>query len=57
MDKDRLIGSAKKAKGSIKQAIGRAVGDTKLEAEGTADKAEGEVRNAIGGLKDTLKGK
>jgi uncharacterized protein YjbJ (UPF0337 family) len=57
VDKNRIIGSAKEAKGAIKQVIGKVVGDAKLEAEGTADKAEGTVQNAIGGLKDALKGK
>jgi uncharacterized protein YjbJ (UPF0337 family) len=57
MDKDRVVGSAKQIKGTAKQAVGEAVGDTKLETEGKADKIEGQVQNAIGGLKDTLKGK
>jgi uncharacterized protein YjbJ (UPF0337 family) len=57
VDKNRIIGSAKKAKGTVKQAIGKMTGDAKLEAEGSADKAEGTVQNAIGGLKDALKGK
>lgn len=57
MDKDRVVGSAKQIKGTVKQAIGKTVGDTKLESEGNADKIEGKVQNTIGGLKDTLKGK
>ena len=57
MDKDRIVGSAKEIKGNVKQAIGKAVGDVKLESEGKADKIEGKVQNAIGGIKDTLKGK
>ena len=57
MDKDRVVGSAKQVKGAVKQAVGKAMGDTKLESEGKADKIEGKVQNVIGGLKDTLKGK
>jgi uncharacterized protein YjbJ (UPF0337 family) len=57
MDKDRVAGSAKVVKGKVKQALGRAIGDAKLEAEGTADKMEGRVQNAVGGLKDAIKGK
>ena len=57
VDKDRIIGSAKVAKGNVKEAAGKAVGDTKLEAQGKADKVEGKVQNAVGGIKDTLKGK
>jgi uncharacterized protein YjbJ (UPF0337 family) len=55
MDKDRVAGSAKEIKGKIKQGVGKAIGDAKLEAEGKADKAEGKVQNAIGGLKDTVR--
>jgi uncharacterized protein YjbJ (UPF0337 family) len=57
MDKDRVAGSAKQLKGTIKQVVGKAVGDGKLASEGKADKIEGAVQNASGGLKDTLKGK
>ena len=57
MDKNRVVGSAKVVKGKIKEAVGKAVGDAKLEARGKADKIEGKVQNAVGGLKDTLKGK
>ena len=57
MDKDRVVGSAKQVKGAVKQVVGKAVGDTKLESEGKTDKIEGKVQNTIGGVKDTLKGK
>ena len=53
MDKDRIEGSAKQAKGAIKEVAGNA----KLETEGKSDKAAGKVQNAVGGLKDTLRGK
>jgi uncharacterized protein YjbJ (UPF0337 family) len=53
MDKDRVAGSAKKIKGSLKEVVGKAAGDAKLEAEGKADKVEGKVQNAVGSLKDT----
>jgi len=49
--------SAKQVKGAVKQVVGKAVGDTKLESEGKTDKIEGKVQNAIGDIKDTLKGK
>lgn len=57
MDKDRVIGSAKVVKGKIKEALGKAVGDAKLESEGKADKFEGKVQNAVGGIKDVIKEK
>ena len=57
MNKDRIAGAAKDIKGSVKETIGKAVGDAKLQADGRADQVEGKVQNAVGGLKDTLKGK
>ena len=57
IDKDRIEGSARQAKGTVKEVVGKVTGDAKLEAEGKADKAAGKVQNAIGGLKDTLRGK
>ncbi len=45
MDKDRIEGAAKQAKGSVKDAAGKVTGDTKLQAEG-------KLQNAVGGLKD-----
>ena len=55
MDIDRIAGSVKEIKGSVKQAVGKAVGDAKLESDGRADKAEGTVQNAIGGVKDAAR--
>jgi uncharacterized protein YjbJ (UPF0337 family) len=55
MDKDRVVGSAKQVKGAIKEGVGKATGDAKLQGEGRADKAEGKVQNAIGGVKDAAR--
>ncbi len=55
MDKDRVAGSAKQVKGSIKDAIGKVTGDKKLQAEGKADKVAGKVQNAVGGAKDAVR--
>ena len=55
MDKDRIAGAAKQAKGAVKEAVGKAVGDNKLVAEGKSDKVEGKVQNAVGGLKDAVR--
>lgn len=54
MDRDRVDGSAKQLKGAVKQAVGHALGDVRLELEGKADEMEGKVQNAVGGLKDVL---
>ena len=55
MDKDRVDGIGKKVTGSIKEAIGKVTGDTKLQAEGKADKAAGTAQNAVGGTKDAVR--
>jgi uncharacterized protein YjbJ (UPF0337 family) len=55
MDKDRIEGAAKQAKGAVKETWGKATGDAKTEAEGKADKAEGKVQNAVGGIKDAAR--
>ena len=56
MDKDRVEGMVDKAKGAIKDVVGKVTGDSKLQAEGKTDKASGTVQNAVGGVKDTLRG-
>jgi uncharacterized protein YjbJ (UPF0337 family) len=55
MDKDRIAGSAKEAKGSVKQAAGKLTGDAKLQAEGAAEKNAGKLQNALGGAKDAIR--
>jgi uncharacterized protein YjbJ (UPF0337 family) len=57
MDKDRIEGSAEQAKGAVKEAAGKVLGDKKLETDGKADKAAGKVQNALGGFKDAVRGK
>jgi uncharacterized protein YjbJ (UPF0337 family) len=57
MDKDRVKGAAKQAKGSMKEMAGKITGDAKLKSEGKADKVAGKVQNAVGGMKDKLRGK
>jgi uncharacterized protein YjbJ (UPF0337 family) len=57
VDKDRIRGSAEQAKGKVKEVVGKATDDSKLESEGNADQFKGKVRNAVGGLKDALRGK
>jgi uncharacterized protein YjbJ (UPF0337 family) len=55
MDKGRIEGSAKQAKGAIKQGAGKIAGDAKLQAEGAAEKAKGKVQNTIGGAKEAAR--
>ena len=55
MNKDRVEGAANQAKGKIKEAAGKAVGDSKLQSEGVADQIKGKVQNAVGGAKDAVR--
>jgi uncharacterized protein YjbJ (UPF0337 family) len=55
MDRNRVVGSVKEAKGAVKEAVGTAIGDAKLQADGRADKVEGKTQNAIGGAMDTVR--
>jgi uncharacterized protein YjbJ (UPF0337 family) len=57
MDKDRIKGSAERAKGAVKETVEKVFGDKKLETEGRTDKAAGKLQNAVGGLKDAVRGK
>lgn len=56
MDKDRVKGTARQAKGAVKEKVGQVTGDTKTEAEGKGEKVAGKVQNAVGGVKDAVRG-
>ncbi|HLZ01694.1 MAG TPA: CsbD family protein [Bradyrhizobium sp.] len=55
MDKDRIRGSARQVKGSVKEAIGRVTGNKRTEAEGATEKAAGKVRGGVGKAKDAVR--
>ena len=55
MDKDRVVGAAHRAKGSVKETIGKVTGDTKTQIEGAAEKTAGKAQNAVGGAKDAVR--
>jgi len=55
MDKDRIEGAAKQAKGAIKEAVGKLTGDRRTQAEGVAEKAAGRLQNSVGGAKDAAR--
>jgi uncharacterized protein YjbJ (UPF0337 family) len=57
MDDDRVKGSMKNVKGSMKEGAGKALGDSKLEGEGWAEKLTGKIQNAIGSIKDSFRRK
>ena len=47
MDKDRIKGSVRQAKGTLKEVLGKVAGDAKLEAEGKSDKVASKAQNAV----------
>ena len=55
MHKDTIKGAAKEASGSIKQTVGKATGNERLQAEGAAEKTVGKVQKGVGDLKDAAR--
>ena len=48
MDKEHVKGAADKAKGAVKDAAGKVMGDKEMQAEGKMDKAKGAAHGAVG---------
>ncbi|WP_127143220.1 CsbD family protein [Pelagibacterium montanilacus] len=57
MHKDEVKGAGNKAKGAVKEAVGKAVGNEQLQAEGKMDKAKGHVQEKSGKAKDAVRDK
>lgn len=55
MDKNETKGSAKELGGKLKEGVGKAVGNERMEAEGAADQAEGKTQKNYGKVKDAVK--
>ena len=55
MHKDQVKGAAQDAKGSVKEAIGKATGNERLEAEGASDRLAGKVQKGVGAVKDAAR--
>lgn len=54
MNKDQVEGTLDKAKGNIKEFVGKAVGNEKLQAEGKADQVSGAVQKKYGDVKEAV---
>jgi uncharacterized protein YjbJ (UPF0337 family) len=48
---DEVEGSVKTLTGKVKEGIGRAVGNPRLEAEGNSDQLKGNVQKKVGQIK------
>jgi len=55
MDKNRIAGSTKEVTGAAKEAVGKVIGDAKLQSDGKTEKAVGKIQNAVGGVNDAVK--
>ena len=55
MNKDQVKGRVEEAKGSVKEATGKAVGNHKLQSEGAVDKAAGKAQASYGDAKEKIK--
>lgn len=55
MHKDQIKGAAKDAAGSVKEGVGKAVGNDRMAAEGAAERVEGKLQKGVGGFKDAAR--
>lgn len=54
MNKHHLKGAGNKAKGEVKEAVGKATGNDRVRAGGAVDKAKGEWQQTVGDAKDAV---
>ncbi|HEV6951878.1 MAG TPA: CsbD family protein [Promicromonospora sp.] len=53
---DKIKNAAEDIAGKAKEALGKATGDTSLEAEGAADQSKASLKDAAENVKDAFKG-
>ncbi len=56
MNKNTVDGNLKQVKGSVKEALGKVVGNENLEAKGAAEKVAGKAQESLGKTQDAAKG-
>jgi uncharacterized protein YjbJ (UPF0337 family) len=54
MSNEGIKGATQKGVGAVKEGLGKAVGNPKLQAEGAADKAAGTAKETVGKAKDAV---
>jgi uncharacterized protein YjbJ (UPF0337 family) len=52
---DKISGLTNQAAGKVKEGVGKATGDAKLETEGAAQNVKGKVQKGIGDAKGAVK--
>jgi uncharacterized protein YjbJ (UPF0337 family) len=55
INKDQVTGRVEEAKGAMKEATGKLVGDETLEAKGNIQKNLGKVQEKVGDIKQNVK--
>lgn len=55
VNKDQVAGTAKQAKGAVKEVAGKATGSRKTQAEGAVEKVAGKTQKAYGDAKQKAK--
>jgi uncharacterized protein YjbJ (UPF0337 family) len=55
MDKNRIKGAGREARGAIKETAGKATGNRQMQAQGAAQKAAGKVQHTAGKAADKAK--
>jgi uncharacterized protein YjbJ (UPF0337 family) len=53
-NRDKLEGKAHQIKGTIKEAVGRTIENTEMEAEGKVENLDGKVQVMVGDIKKTV---
>ena len=54
MTNERIEGTFKDTKGRVKEGVGDATGNERMEREGQADQVEGKVQKGLADIQDTL---
>lgn len=54
MSKEGIQGATQKGVGTVKESVGKAIGNERLQAEGIADQAVGSAKEAVGKAKDAV---
>jgi uncharacterized protein YjbJ (UPF0337 family) len=52
--KDKIQGAAHEVKGAVKEKVGRATGDPRLENSGADEKVGGKIQKKIGDIEKVL---
>ena len=55
MNNEHIKGAADKAKGAIKDTVGKVTGDKQMQAEGKFDRAKGAAHQVAGDVKDAVR--